>query len=251
MKIASGTTLQSSQVFFGIAVEPLAPFVKEAEKIERAAAIEHHPFFAHALANPAALILWATQEAVVTTPFSQALFATLAHIDNVHVRAVLMPVVAGEHGGFEADSGLAPRSHPWLIWRLCKSLGISEDRIKATAAVSEFVNVLFSAIETPMRSLGLLGVGNELLLLAEYEAIYKCFEKHFPDAHYADFLRSNIKEDEGHTMLIERAATALHHMGHSADEYLKGAAIGVSARVTYYDTLLTESVRLAELSKGD
>lgn len=250
MKVVTGAALQSRQVFFGITVEPLAPFVKEAEKIERAAEIERHPFFAHALENPSALVLWASQEAVVTTPFSQALFATMAHIDNVHVRAVLMPVVVGEHGAFEVDRCLASRSHPWLIWRLCKSLEIPEDGIKATAAVSKFVEVLFSAVANPMRSLGLLGVGNELLLLAEYGAIYKCFEKHFPNAHYADFLKSNITEDEGHTMLIERAATALHHMGHSADEYLEGAKIGVSARVSYYDALLAESVRLVELSKG-
>ena len=43
-------------------------------------------------------------------------------------------------------------------------------------------------------------------------------------------------------MLIERAATALYNLGHSADEFMTGANIGVAARVAYYDALLAESI---------
>lgn len=215
-------------------------FMKGAESIERTAKIEEHPFFQLATKSREALILWTAQEAVVTNPFSQILCRVISNIKNVHIRSLLLPVLQGEHS--KLREGIAEKSHPWLIWRLCKSLGISYDDVKPTKAVIDFIGVLESAADQPMRALGILGIGNELMLLSEYKAIEVCFDAMFPGADYKGFLHANIDEDEGHTKLIAKAALALTAFGFSDEEFLSGAKEGVAARLTYYDSLLKESL---------
>jgi hypothetical protein len=225
--------------YFGaLALNPDRSFVGAAEVLERKAKIEEHPFFLKAKNNREALVLWASQEAIVTNPFSQILFRLMSTIKNVHVRSILLPVVHGEHSAVR--NGVASRSHPWLIWRLCRSLGISEDRILVTKAIRDFISVLEAAADDPMRALGVLGIGNELMLLAEYGAIQACFDAVCPEADYREFLQANIGEDETHTRLIGDAAAALVEFGYSSGDFIEGARVGVEARVSYYDALLKE-----------
>ncbi len=216
-----------------------SPFATEVEAIERSARIEDHEFFRFARGHAKALVLWASQEAVVTNPFSQVLFSVLAEIPNVHVRSILMPVVSGEHS--TVRSGVASHSHPWLIWRLCKSIGLTENSIVVTEAVASFIQTLEDSAHTPMRALGVIGIGNERMLLAEYRAIESCFESALPSADYKDFLHANIGEDESHTRLIAEAATAMATIGYDPAEFILGAKQGVAARVRYYDALLREA----------
>ncbi|MGH9969759.1 MAG: iron-containing redox enzyme family protein [Pyrinomonadaceae bacterium] len=213
-------------------------FVAAAEALERSAKIEEHPFFALARQNRQALVLWASQEAIVTNPFSQILFRVLSNIKNVHVRSILLPVVLGEHS--ELRNGVADKSHPWLIWNLCRSLGLSEADIKPTGAVVNFISVLEAVVDCPMRALGSLGVGNELMLLAEYRAVETCFDLICPEADYKEFLHANISEDEAHTALIGKAAASLTNLGYASEDFIEGAREGVNARVAYYDALLAE-----------
>jgi hypothetical protein len=214
-------------------------FIEVAENIERDARIEDHPFFSEAKHNRQSLVLWAGQEAIVTNPFSQILFRVIGSIRNVHVRSLLLPVVGGEHS--TVRKGIAEKSHPWLIWRLCRSLGLSEDEIMPTKAVIEFIHALEATEDNPMRALGALGVGNEQMLLAEYRAVEACFDMACPDADYRDFLQANIAEDETHTKLIGNAAVALTACGYQGKDYISGAREGVAARVKYYDSLLEET----------
>jgi hypothetical protein len=218
---------------------PIAPFAKEAESIERNARIEDHEFFRYARSNSKALVLWASQEAVVTNPFSQILFTVLARIPNVHVRSILMPVVVGEHSAVR--HGVADKSHPWLIWRLCQSLGLTETDIVITEAVTSFIEVLENSAQAPMRALGVLGIGNERMLIAEYRAVEACFDQALPSCDYKDFLHANIGEDETHTRLIAEAASAMATMGYDPEEFIFGAKEGVAARVRYYDALFQEA----------
>lgn len=229
----------ADRYFEPIVHAPVASFVGEAEAIERQARIEDHPFFKYAEGRPNVLILWASQEAVVTNPFSQILFRVIAKIPNVHVRSLLMPVVYGEHS--PVRGGIANNSHPWLIWNLCRSIGIGNSTIRVTQAVVSFINALEEAEVDPMRALGALGVGNEQMLLAEYRAIEACFDSTLATADYKNFLQANIGEDEAHTRLIAEAATALEKLGYDPGQYLAGAADGVNARVRYYDALLSEA----------
>jgi hypothetical protein len=222
---------------------PDRSFVEEAGAIERRAKIENHRFFDIAKNSRQAMVLWASQEAIVTNPFSQILFRLISNIKNVHVRSILLPVVHGEHS--TVRKGTADKSHPWLIWRLCRSLGISEKEIKPTKAIIEFIKVLELSAENPMRGLGVLGIGNELMLLAEYRAVEKCFDSACPDADYRDFLHANIGEDEVHSKLIGDAAAAMGALGDSRDEFIGGARDGVAARVAYYDALLEELSHLS------
>jgi hypothetical protein len=220
-------------------------FIEFAEKLERDARVEDHPFFSAAKRSRQLLVLWAGQEAIVTNPFSQILFRVIGSIRNVHVRSLLLPVVGGEHSAVR--KGIAEKSHPWLIWRLCVSLGLSEQEITPTKAVVEFIHALEATEENPMRALGALGVGNEQMLLAEYRAVEACFDMACPDADYRDFLHANIAEDETHTKLISNAAIALTACGYQASDYIIGARQGVAARIQYYDSLLGEMPPTATL----
>lgn len=238
MILGADETITEAEYFAPLDFTSDRSFIAEAEAIEAAANIGRHPFFQTAYQRSDALRLWTAQEAVVTNPFSQILFATLAGIRNVHVRALLLPVVQGEHGKFARDR--AQSSHPWLIWELCRSIGLGDQPIIPTRAVLNFVATLERTTSSPMRALGALGIGNELMLLSEYAAIERCFDRNFPQASYKAFLEGNINEDEVHTQLIERAAIALANSGGDARDFVEGARLGVNARVAYYDALLEE-----------
>lgn len=193
-------------------------------------------FFKQACKDSDLLKLWVSQEAVVTNPFSQTLLQVISNIRNVHVRSILLPVVVGEHS--KLINGTAIYSHPWLLWKLCKSMAIGEDLI-VTPPVDKFIDILNTDNENIMFSLGILGVGNERILITEYKAIRKCFESISPSSDYKQFLESNIAEDVTHTQLIEIAATVLVNQGFSLNEYREGAILGVNARLSYYDELLS------------
>jgi hypothetical protein len=243
-KIKSGTMninfddLKIAEYFEPLKENPDRSFVEVANKIERDAKIETHPFFETAKNSREALILWTSQEAIVTNPFSQILFQLIGNVKNVHVRSILMPVVGGEHSKVKA--GTASKSHPWLIWKLCGSLNLKAKDIKPTKAIIDFIKVLADSAENPMYGLGVLGIGNELMLLAEYTAIESCFDNACPDADYRDFLHANIGEDEVHSRLIGDAAAALATLGFSVNDFLAGAKDGVKARISYYDALTIE-----------
>lgn len=117
------------------------------------------------------------------------------------------------------------------------SIGVDKHPIVPTPALLEFVHILEGTISNPMLALGALGIGNELMLVSEYSAIRRCFETLVPEAKFADFLEGNISEDVAHTKLIEDAAVALRNAGFDSADFLKGARLGVSARVKYYDAL--------------
>jgi hypothetical protein len=128
-----------------------------------------------------------------------------------------------------------------LIWQLCKSVGLNEKSIVVTEAVAAFIQTLENSARSPMRALGVLGIGNERMLIAEYRAIESCFDIALPSADYKNFLHANICEDESHTRLIAEAATAMATIGYDRTEFVIGAKEGVAARVRYYDTLLREA----------
>jgi hypothetical protein len=228
--------LQMSEYFEQLKDNPDRSFVETAYAMEREAKIEDHPFFTSAKLSRNAMVLWTSQEAIVTNPFSQILFRLISNIKNVHIRSILIPVVHGEHS--KVKKGTAEKSHPWLIWRLCRSLGINATDIKPTQAIIDFVKTLEIASENPMYGLGVLGIGNELMLLAEYTAVESCFDVACPDAEYKDFLHANIGEDEVHSQLIGNAAASLAALGHNPQDFLNGAKDGIQARVKYYDDLL-------------
>lgn len=238
MRVRGGDFLEAEEYFSPILGLNNEPFVEEAFAIEREAAISKHPFFHVAMKNRMALTFWAGQEAVVTNPFSQILFKVLANIKNVHIRTLLLPVAVGEHGVLQ--SGTARKSHPWLLWELCSSIGINLREVKISDPVADFIAVLDGAAHEPMRALGIIGVGNEMMLQGEYQAIGACFDVHFPSGSHHAFLQANIREDISHTQLIAQAASALGRMGHPTDEFVVGAREGVAARIAYYDSLLRE-----------
>lgn len=211
--------------------------IKTARAYLASAAIDRHPFFQKALGNIDALALWAAQESVITNHFSQTLFAMMALIKNVHLRSVLLPVVAGEHSALK--KGRAVGSHPHLLAKLVVDIGISPDAVRPSPPTIRFGEVLTDSLQSLPRALGCLGIGNEAMLIPEYTAVEKLFSELYPRELYRPFLRANIEEDHTHSTLMDLAAVAIFRSQAERDDFLTGARAGVDARVRYYDELIT------------
>ncbi|MEA2907915.1 MAG: hypothetical protein QOI12_5302 [Alphaproteobacteria bacterium] len=201
------------------------------------AKIDGHPFFLYATSSRESLRVWAMQESVVTNHFSQVLFAMLALINNVHVRSILVPVVWDEHSSLR--NGVAFRSHPQLLANLIADLGIEKSKIKPLPFTLRFADLLTDSISSLLYALGVLGIGNESMLIPEYIAVEKAFAAHYPKKLYSPFLRANIEEDKTHSRLLEVAAACLIRNHDDENEYVRGAHEGVNGRLQYYDALLS------------
>jgi Iron-containing redox enzyme len=199
-------------------------------------AIENHPFFHLAAKSRPVLEAWVTQELVVTGPFAQLLLNLAAQIDNVHVRTMVVHVAYGEHGALSPD-GHAYASHPWLLHKLRESLSINPDRIYPYEETLAFLEKLKRWSYSPVQALGALGVGNEQLLIPEYEAIKQAFSACIAEAEYMPFLNSNICSDKHHSDLLQQAAGFLIRSESEARCYLEAAKGGVDARLSYYDAM--------------
>jgi hypothetical protein len=211
--------------------------VIRANEYQEAASIQDHRFFQIALVSRDALRLWASQEAVITGPFSQLLLLVAARIDNVHLRAGLVEVIRGEHNN--PGNQVARHSHPWLLHKLCTSLGLGASDVRPLPATLRFLQVLSDTTDTLLSALGALGVGNERILIPEYSAVRSCFNACYPEADYKGFLEANISEDTEHSAIIQRIASALITSGANPQNYVDGAKQAVDARVAYYDELVS------------
>jgi hypothetical protein len=214
----------------------LDPTIQAAKSYLESVGIDRHPFFRNVVGNRQALELWATQESVITNHFSQTLFAVMAMIKNVHLRSVLLPVVAGEHSAIKG--GRAFGSHPHLLAKLVIGMGVARDTIYPLAPTIRFGEALTSSLRSLPRALGCLGIGNEAMLIPEYTAVEKLFSTLYPRELYRPFLLANIEEDRTHSALIETAAVSIFNSKEDRHEFLTGARAGIDARVRYYDELL-------------
>jgi hypothetical protein len=203
------------------------------------AQIKEHRFFQFAATHRSAMLLWTSQEVVTSNAFSQVLFALYATLKNVNLRSFLLPVVVGEHS--KLKDGIAFNSHPYLLSKLCIDIGLEPEKIKPLDCTRAFIQALAQACTNNLYGLGLIGIGNEKMLIEEYSAVEVAFSTHFPAHIYKPFLRANIEEDSQHSALIEQAAAALISGGQPVNDFLRGARDGIAARLTYYDRLLTRA----------
>lgn len=221
-------------------------FIATAKNFVRDSRIEDHAFFSLARASRSAAQLWAEQELIVSSAFSQALASWLALIDNVHLRALAMPVLAGEHGELVGD--VASRAHPTLALLLCRSLGSELGNVRPLEATLTFVREMETASKDVMFGAGFFGIGNELMLLPEYREMLSVFELVAPESSFRSFLNANINEDEWHHEFLERLANGLTDFGFRKTDFLDGARKGVSARVEYYDNLAVLARRPGDIA---
>jgi hypothetical protein len=212
--------------------------IEQARTILLECDISNHEFFVIAEESAGALKVWAAQEAVITNHFSQVLLRFLSQMKNVHVRSLLMPVVAGEHSRLK--DGVAFGSHPNLLAKLVLDLGLAPHDIKPMQCTIEFGNELNRSADDWYFGLGFLGIGNEAMLVPEYEAIEKVFSMHFEREIFRPFLRANIEEDKSHSDLMDQAAMLTIQNSEEATKFLAGAEAGVLSRRKYYDRLVTE-----------
>ena len=124
-----------------------------------------------------------------------------------------------------------------LLHRLLLSVGLSVDRSHPIKPTIDFLRRLEEASTSVVAAVGALGVGNERLLLVEYEAVKSVFASALPDALFRSFLTANIAEDDEHSLIAEQVAARLVSLGASVEEYRRGAEAGVTARLRYYDEL--------------
>lgn len=211
------------------------PVVQEVEAYIESVHLEEHAFFQTAMSSKKAIELWVSQELVMTNAFSQIVLQASSYIPNVHIRAILSEVAFGEH--HTSRHGCAKRSHPWLLHQLRESIGIAQTDVKPTAAAKTFLQKLAATASNPISAIAAIGVGNERLIIPEYNAIKKCFYAVWPAALHEPFLNANIDEDIGHSKLCYLAATALINQGMSAQTYLDAAKASVDNRIAYFDDL--------------
>lgn len=213
------------------------PHIRTAQRYVDESAIGCHPFFTYASSHFDAVAAWVSQELVVTGPFSQLLLFVASKIENVHVRARVAKVAYGEHLGLRR--GVASRAHPWLLDRLRDAIGVPETSVgplPETAAFLEQLTKLCS--RSTIAGVAAIGVGNEHLLLPEYEGMRNAFIAVVPDGLATDFFDANIREDESHSRFMYESAAILISQGANADEYLQVAKRSVDGRLQYYDQLL-------------
>lgn len=211
-------------------------FVEQARVALADAKIGNHKFFAEAALEPELLKVWAAQESVITNHFSQVLLKFLSAIKNVHVRSLLMPVVAGEHS--KLRNGIAFGSHPHLLSQLVEDLCINANQINPLECTVRFADHLSNSIVDWFYGLGFLGIGNEAMLVPEYEAVEIAFSRHFEREIFRPFLRANIEEDKSHSSIMDDAAAMTIQSDEDGTRYLAGALDGITARTRYYDELL-------------
>jgi hypothetical protein len=223
--------------FLGVPDFELAlPEIAEAAKYGDAAKVSQHPFFRLTHEKPSLLKVWAEQELITSSCFSQVITEWMATIDNCHIRTLVFPVLQGEHGRMSGH--IAKRSHPYLAEKLCRSLGSDLNAISALEPTQNFIELMEESSETPLSGAGFLGIGNERMLIEEYGAVRDAFQVAWPTADFEDFLDANILDDIEHHQLIERAASALVSLGGDASTFLDHAIRGVDARMSYYDDLV-------------
>jgi hypothetical protein len=220
-------------------VVPVAPSdaVLQCEAYVDEVRIGEHPFFAIGAESPEALRVWVTQELVVTGQIARLMLAIASRITNVHLRARMTYVAWGEHHAVRT-SGVANRSHPWLLHQLGRSMGIGPREVRPMDETLAFLDVIEQDCETVLGGVASLGVGNEHLIIPEYTAVGACFERSCPDIDASIFLNANIEEDLRHSQLLRDLGAALIEAGADPDLYLLAGRRSVDARLEYYDRLV-------------
>jgi len=214
---------------------PLHPVVEEIEAYIDEVALQRHPFFDKARQSPDALILWVSQELVMTNAFSQIVLNAASRIVNVHLRAIFAEVAFGEHG--VVRHGMAKRAHPWLLEQLRSTLSIPKDHVVPRKMTVDFIDRLVVASRTPAGAAAAIGVGNERLIIPEYSAIKECFAALMPTVAYQPFLDANLTEDISHSRLCYELASSLIACGVAPSEFLTQAKGAIQSRVRYFDEL--------------
>lgn len=212
--------------------------VEEIEAYIERRDLASHEFFIVAGRDRRALELWLSQELVMTNAFSQIVLSAASLEQNVHVRAILVEVAAGEHG--HVTKGLAKRAHPWLLHKLGESVGLTMDAISPMSPTISLIRRLDEkSRESTLAALAWIGVGNERLILPEYKAVKSCFSQIWSDADYEPFLQANLTEDKVHSRLCYQAASILIAGDQAqADDYYTEAVASIEARWNYFDELL-------------
>lgn len=196
------------------------------------------PFLRWARIHKEALRLWTSQELLITNAFSQVVLTAAGAIKNVHLRTVLCTVAQGEHGLVDAE-GHAVDAHPWLLHLLRESMETSVRTIVPLEATSSFVKAMVESVASPITALAVIGVGNERLLIPEYQEIESCFREVWPTAYFSRFLQANLKEDQIHYRLCYDAASRLIAIegGSTRRRFIDAAIASVDSRVEYLKKL--------------
>lgn len=231
------TDWQHTDFFTPTSQPVLHPVIAEIEDHIKSVNLEGHSFFEYAKTSKDALKLWVSQELVVTNAFSQIVLNAASHVKNVHIRAIFAEVAFTEHG--ISRKGTAVKSHPWLLNMLRHSIGINENNIKPSMAAIDFLSYLDGCSNDPIAAIAAIGVGNERMIVPEYNMIKICFQTIWPEASHAPFLDANINEDITHANLCYLAASMLIKNEFDAKKYKETAFKSIKSRFDYYDELVS------------
>ena len=208
------------------------------------AELDKHPFFELAALSPDVLLMWVSQELVMTNAFSQMVLFAASRLQNGHDRAVLTEVARGEHGRIR--KGIADRAHPTLLERLRQSIGLSRSNVFPLPPTRDFITRLATELSEPLRAVTFIGVGNERLIEPEYTAVKQLFQLHrhlWPEADVNEFLDANLDEDRTHSRLCLELASSYIRTQAAAEQFRTAVREAIASRLLYFDELAVHASR--------
>ena len=131
------------------------------------------------------------------------------------------------------------KSHPWLLHQLRESIQLSTNDVYPMTATIGFIDRLAGSLEDPLAAIAYLGVGNERLIVPEYQAIERCFGIRYPTANFAPFLQANLTEDIRHSQLCFDLAAMGIETEDDHRRFLSESSKAIESRVDYFTELLS------------
>jgi pyrroloquinoline-quinone synthase len=178
---------------------------------------------------------WARQDYFTSRDVPCLVGILTSQISDPYARHPLVLNLWEEHG-----EGDIKKSHFTLYCNMLESIGLrrSVDPDLASKATTEFIECQEAvARQNVLAGLGAFCYANEYLAEKEFDALEAAISFEFPNADVA-FFAANREVDGKHTIQTEDVIEALARSSDDLSDVQRGAAIGLQARIAFYDSLL-------------
>lgn len=220
-------------------METRSEWTKRLRRFASEAGVLSHPFLTSVgSAGPQRkkmVYRWARQDYFTARDFPCILGILTSEISDPYIRHPLVRNIWEEHG-----EGDISRSHFSLYCDMLESIGLGRfvDQDIADKATTEFLDSQEAvARQSVLGGLGAFCYANEYLAEREFDTLEEAMVLEFPNAD-TRFFAANREADARHTIQAEDVIDALVRDDDDLSEVQRGAAVGIQARITFYDALL-------------
>lgn len=220
-------------------MEPRSEWTKRLRRFASEAGVLSHPFLTSVgTAGPQRkkmVYRWAQQDYFTARDFPCILGILASQIFDPYIRHPLVHNIWEEHG--EGDIN---RSHFAMYCDMLESIGLTRfvDQNVADKETTEFLDSQEAvARQSLLAGLGAFCYANEFLAEKEFDTLEEAMILEFPGAD-TRFFAANREVDGRHTTQAEDVIEALVRDNDDLSEVQRGAAVGLQARIAFYDALL-------------